>query len=69
MDFCTFHEGNVYGIDTNHGHNMNMTLDERYVDAKKQIKALIKHYNKIRGDMIVKKFMGTIDNTLGKKQK
>jgi len=42
----TFHKGNMYGIDTNHSHNEDMTIEERRTDAIKQIKLLIKDYFK-----------------------
>lgn len=37
----TFREGNKVGIDTNHAYNMNMTMDEKFEDAKNQIHAVI----------------------------
>lgn len=37
----TFREGNKVGIDTNHAYNMNMTMDEKFEDAKRQIHAVI----------------------------
>ena len=37
----TYHEGNVYGVDTAHWHNNEMTLDEKREDAIKQITELI----------------------------
>lgn len=41
---CTYKEKNVYGIDTNHLHNMSMSYEEKYKDAIRQIKMLIKSY-------------------------
>lgn len=37
----TFREGNKVGIDTNHIYNTNMTMDEKFEDAKRQIHAVI----------------------------
>jgi len=37
----TYHEGNVYGVDTAHSHNWNMTLDKKRLDAIKQITELL----------------------------
>jgi len=37
----TYNEGEVYGVDTNHGYNMDMSLEERFEDAKRQITAMI----------------------------
>ena len=45
LDCCTYKEGYVYGIDTAHFDNMKMTIEEKEIDAIKQIKLLIKSYN------------------------
>ena len=39
---CTYHNGDVLGIDTIHGYNKDMTFEEKYQDAVKQIKSVIK---------------------------
>lgn len=40
----TYREGNVIGIDTGHYWNWEMTLEEKYKDAERQITELIKDY-------------------------
>lgn len=37
----TYHEGNVYGIDTAHLRNDKMTIEEKIIDAKVQIAEMI----------------------------
>lgn len=43
---CTFHQDNIYGVDTMHYYNQVMKIEEKYDDAIRQIKELIKSYNK-----------------------
>lgn len=43
---CSFHEKNVFGVDTIHYYNETMDLKEKYKDAERQIKQVIKAYNK-----------------------
>ncbi len=45
LDNCTYHEEDVYGIDTAHSHNFNMSYEEKEEDAIKQITGLIKDFN------------------------
>lgn len=46
LNYCTYYNNGVYGIDTNHAHNMEMNLEQRYQDALMQIKELIKSFNR-----------------------
>jgi len=46
LNNCTYYNKGVYGIDTNHAHNMEMNLEEKQKDAIRQITGLIKDFNK-----------------------
>lgn len=46
LRYCTYYNDGVYGIDTNHAHNVGMTLEEKEKDAIMQITQLIKDFNK-----------------------
>jgi len=50
LDWETYKNGNVHGIDTNHIHNENMDLKEKEKDAIWQIKLLIRSYLKLVGN-------------------
>ena len=43
---CTYCKGKVAGVDTAHYYNDNMTLEQKFEDAMRQIKTVIKDYNK-----------------------
>lgn len=44
---CTYREEDVYGVDTAHAYNSKMTFDEKKEDAERQIRNVIKDYNKV----------------------
>ena len=44
---CTYHDGNVFGVDTNHMHNWNQSKEEKHADSIRQIKEVIKSYNRL----------------------
>ena len=46
LSCCTFKDGNVFGVDTNHIWNLDQTLEEKEEDCIRQIKDLIYDYNK-----------------------
>lgn len=42
---CTYQNDNVFGVDTAHYYNFEMTAEQKKEDAIEQIKDLIKEYN------------------------
>ena len=48
LNYPTYRNGDVVGIDTNHSFNMEMSIQEKYKDAIRQIKNMIKAYQKIK---------------------
>jgi len=48
LSYCTYRDGNIFGIDTAHFWNEKQTEEEKFEDAIKQITCLIKSYNRIR---------------------
>lgn len=46
LSCCTYHHGNIYGIDTAHYYNTKMTLEQKESDAVRQITELIKDYGR-----------------------
>ena len=46
LDFPTYHNDDIIGIDTAHVFNMYMTLTEKYQDAIRQVKEVIAAYHR-----------------------
>ena len=54
LENCTYNNDDVFGVDTNHSHNWNMTFEEKFKDAEEQIKDLIKSFRKFQSKSSVK---------------
>lgn len=48
LDWTTYDDGDIVGIDTAHAHNMGTDLEERYKDAQNQIRKVIRHYKRAK---------------------